>query len=141
YPSLLATVKLVACCILLATIGCSKSGPKTAPIRGTVTFDGRPVKDGDILFIPENKSLSPEAGRIVDGRYETRAKIGKNRVEISALDIGPNTQHLMGSPIAKNFIPDRYNLNSELSVDVSDASENVFPFELSSQAQGQRTGR
>lgn len=56
--------------LLLLLVGCGRSSYK---LSGTVTFDGKPVPKGEIVFMPD-----PEAGNrgpgvladIVDGRYE-----------------------------------------------------------------------
>lgn len=126
-------ISLAICLFLVSClIGCGPTGPKTYPVSGTVTFDGKPVKVGDIIFIPLDRKLGPEAGTISDGKYTLRAKVGKCRVEITALDIGPNTKYMNGSPIAENFIPERYNLESELTAEVSPDADNAFNFELHS---------
>ncbi len=128
-------LRFLLLCGLLAAIGCEQPGPKTYPVSGTVTFDSKPIAQGDILFIPENRALAPEGGKIADGKFQARAKPGTCRVEITALNIGPDTQVIMGSPIAENFIPERYNGESELTADVSATEENVFEFALQSSAE------
>jgi len=117
----------------LLLIGCGDAGPRTYPVSGTVTFDGKPVSDGDIFFIPADAGIGPDAGKIVDGVFDARAKEGKCRVEIRALDVGPDTPVIEGSPIAANYIPQRYNSDSELEVDVSPDGDNHFEFKLQSQ--------
>jgi len=63
--------------------------PKTAPISGTVTVDGKPLGEGTIMFIPKHPNKGP-AGRgiIRDGKYDEitayRTKRGGGAV------IGPN---------------------------------------------------
>ena len=116
----------------LFTCGCDQPGPKTYRVSGTVSYDGTPVQQGDILFIPENPALAPEAGKIADGKFQARAKQGTCRVEITALNIGPDTPVIMGSPVAENFVAARYNRESELTADVSATAENVFEFALRS---------
>lgn len=117
---------------LFVTMGCDQPGPETYPVSGTVSFDGKPVLEGDILFVPENRALAPEGGKIADGKFQARSKPGTCRVEITALNIGPDTPVMMGSPIAENFIPERYNQESELTAEVSETEENVFEFSLQS---------
>ncbi len=53
-------------------------------------------------------------------------------MEISAVEIGPDTPRVDGVPIATNDLPERYNVRSELSVDVEPNHRNVFDFELTS---------
>lgn len=120
--------------LVLAGPGCAPSGPRTYPVSGTVSYDGDPIVQGDILFVPADRSLAPDAAKIEDGRFHAQAKEGECRVEISALDIGPDTNYVMGSPIAANFLPERYNRQSELSVEVSAKDDNIFDFALTSDA-------
>jgi hypothetical protein len=123
---------LTAGLLALCLTGCGPSAPSTYPVSGTVTFDGKPVSDGDILFVPLDRRLGPDAGKIVAGRYATRAKAGKCRVEITALDIGPHTKYVDNSPLAANYVPARYNDESELTAEVLAGGKNVFDFSLQS---------
>ena len=56
-PGFLATVALAA--------GCG-SDANVAPVTGTVTYKGEPLKQGTITFVPENGR--PGNGKIVDGQ-------------------------------------------------------------------------
>lgn len=54
--------------------GCESSGPTTIEVRGTVTFQGRPLEGGSITFQPINVSdggpMRPAVGDIeADGTY------------------------------------------------------------------------
>ena len=117
---------------ILFALGCAPAGPQTYVVSGTVTFNDQPVVEGDILFFPANRSLAPDAGKIRNGTFSARAKQGTCRVEVTALDVGPDTQIVMGSPIASNFIPAAYNLDSILAAEVSATADNVYEFRLSS---------
>jgi len=110
--------------------GCGQTGPRTYPVSGTVTFNGKPVAEGDIVFIPPDRSLAPEGGRIVDGVFAMRSKEGKCRVEITASEVGPNTPRVDGVPLITNYIPARYNSRSVLSAEVAPDGENTFDFRL-----------
>lgn len=121
---------LIGLTILVSQQGCQPQGPRTYPVRGTVTYDGTLVSNGDIFFIPENTSLAPDAGKIDQGQFAARAKEGTCRIEITALDVGPDTPVIMGSPIAANYIPERYNRQSTLQVEVSATEDNVYEFKL-----------
>lgn len=116
--------------LTLLSLGCDQPGPRTYPVSGTVSFDGKMVSDGDIIFVPENVSLAPDGGRIAGGKFTARAKEGSCRVEITALDIGPNTPVVMGSPLAENYIPEHYNVESRLTVEVSATDKNSYEFDL-----------
>lgn len=73
---------LVAALALLATLsapgGCARraTGPKRFHVRGTVTFDGKPVPSGTIYFEPDASqgNMGPvSVVPITDGRYDTVA--------------------------------------------------------------------
>lgn len=62
-------------CWLLGTIGCGGGDPNRCDLEGTVTFQGKPVPAGSIVFEPDaakgNRGPQGFAG-ISDGRYSTR---------------------------------------------------------------------
>ena len=116
----------------IVSFGCEQQGPKTYPVTGTVTYEGKEVTNGDIFFVPTDPTMAPDAGKIEAGRFSARAKEGLCRVEITALNIGPDTPVVMGSPVAENYIPVHYNRESQLEVQVSASGENVFEFDLTS---------
>ena len=119
--------------LLLVFAGCGPGGPATYAVQGTVTYDGKPIKQGDILFIPDDAAFAPEGGKIIDGKYEMVSKGGVCRVQISALDIDENTEWISGSPIASNYIPERYNQQTTLTADVTAGGDNRFDFSLNSE--------
>jgi hypothetical protein len=110
----------------LSMLGCS-SGPRTYRVTGHVTFDGQPVEDGEILLIPEDKSISPDAAPIQDGVFDFKAKPGVKRVEIRASHA--IAQSAMG-PVMKEYIPPRYNGESTLREEVQPTDANQFTFDL-----------
>lgn len=119
--------------MLVTFVGCGPGGPDTYPVQGTVTYDGKPVKEGDILFIPNDASLAAEGGKIIDGKYEMVSKAGVCLVKISALNIDENTEWVSGSPIASNYIPERYNQQTILTADITADNDNQFDFALTSE--------
>jgi hypothetical protein len=81
-------------CLLLA--GCSR-GPRIAPVRGRVTYNGKPVTTGKIWFYPENGR--PALGVLAeDGTYTLTtdragdgALVGTHRVAIQSTTVGPGS--------------------------------------------------
>lgn len=57
-------------------IGCGGDGGPKARLSGSVTFDGNPVKSGQIIISP--KDGAPGHASIVDGKYDTSATGGKS---------------------------------------------------------------
>jgi len=113
-------------------IGCDK-GPTMATVTGSVTYDGKPVPEGDITFSdPENK-IAPDAGKIKDGVYTVSVKPGKKKVDIRASKLEKlpaGKKGAMGeTEMPVDYIPDKYNLKSELTADVAGGT-NKFDFTL-----------
>ncbi len=54
----------LAGCILWT--GCGPRRPRTAPVRGTVTFAGQPVPEGRIVFHPERLTVDPDRRALAD---------------------------------------------------------------------------
>jgi hypothetical protein len=122
-----AVALLVALC---AATGCGKSGPKMIEVTGTVKYDGKEIPDGDIRFIPEDKSIGPEEGKIKDGKYAVKVREGKNRVEISASRAVPGKKGPMGTEdLIESYIPEKYNSKTTLSAEVG-AGKTEHNFDL-----------
>jgi hypothetical protein len=115
------------------TVGCGRSGD-TYLVTGTVTLDSQPIKKGEILFVPEDRRLGPEAGSIVDGKYQCRVKAGKQKVQITASREVPGSmgQGFRGGPLLEESVAPEYNTETTLSVDVEPNDDNEFSFEVHS---------
>jgi hypothetical protein len=76
---------LMAAAVTLAGLagGCN-SGGGLIDIEGTVTVNGKDVKEGDITFAPEDKKFGGQGGKIIDGRFKMKARAGKNTVTFVA---------------------------------------------------------
>lgn len=119
------------CLLLLAfAAGCGSSGIPTYAVQGEVLVDGNPVEQGDILFVPLDGKLAPEGMRITRGKFSGKAKAGPNRIEITALEIGPDTVYVDGVPLAANFLPECYNRQSILEEMVERRHDNTYRFQL-----------
>ncbi len=117
--------------LLLALLpGCS-SGPRMHEVSGAVTFDGAPVPDGEIAFIPKDRQYGPDAARIKDGQFKLLVKEGSHQVEIHAarlVKLPPGQKGPMGeSELMRHYIPARYNAQTELSADITGPAELQFP--------------
>lgn len=68
--------------ILIVAAGCGQNGPERYDVSGSVTFAGKPVPAGQILFQPDTEKGNrgpATAVQIEGGRYDT-AKGGKGTV-------------------------------------------------------------
>jgi hypothetical protein len=69
--------------ILATVVGCQKGDKQThADVKGTVTFNGKPIDKGQITFAPEGRP--PSTMDIVDGKFTGQAMVGENKISISA---------------------------------------------------------
>ena len=138
---------IAALLLLTALFGCGggASGPPRATVKGNVTFDGAPVEDGSIVFLPATGTKGPASGGTIrNGAYEIAKDAGpvpgKYRVEIRASrTTGTNVIKGAGGategPSAggevtsvKMYIPKQYNAESKLVADiVADANTQDFP--------------
>jgi hypothetical protein len=125
-----ASVRAAVAAALLAVAGCD-STPKTYPVTGTVTLDGQPIPDGDIIFLPADTAVAPEPGKIVGGRYTLNARVGVKKVSISASKIIPGGARGGGNePVPEEYVPERYNDLTELTAEVVPDGTNTFDFRL-----------
>lgn len=120
--------------------GCSKqSAPERAMVSGTATYEGKPVEEGTIAFIPIEGTKGPVAGGVVqEGQYKISAAngpvIGKHRVEI--LGNRKTGKQMEAVPPAsgtvdeiEQYIPPKYNTTSTLTADIKQG-DNTADFDL-----------
>lgn len=90
--SSLTLALLASLCLCFS--GCSDRGPKRYRISGTVTYDGKPVPIGTVMFEPDSsKGNSGAAGltAIKDGKFDSEADGvgfigGPHRITVQAFD-------------------------------------------------------
>ena len=116
--TILTSIALSAVAFLLA--GCSNK-PPMGDVQGNVTVNGKPLAEGTIRFLPVNGDTPATGGAIRDGKFEVRVPVAKQRVEIAANMIDPEKTPPNATAdqiVMKKLVPDRYNLQSELELDV-----------------------
>jgi hypothetical protein len=125
---------LVAVGILVVFVGCGGSG--LTPVSGNVTLDGQALGEGTIHFAPADGQLQSQAAVIREGKYGTELQRTNYKVQIFAprpakvvakLDEnGPG-----GGPRMEELLPPRYNVQSELTLNVTGPTR-AANFELKS---------
>jgi hypothetical protein len=120
---LLISIGACLCTVVVAVLGCSK-GPPVGIVRGTVTLDGQPLKEGAITFTPLDGQSSTAGARIADGKFETRASITKHRISITSVVVTiPGGKKIDKFSDRNQFVetvlvPEKYNTKSTLEWDV-----------------------
>jgi hypothetical protein len=138
--------------LLLNVVGCGSGGPAVYPVSGTVTYNGAPVDNAQVTFIPENGA--PGMGQTdASGKYQiaTRgqdgAVVGLSKVTITkisssgpAMPANPTPEDMIkaaeaakGKQQTEMMLPDKYGtaFSSGLTAEVtSNESTNVFDFSL-----------
>jgi hypothetical protein len=132
----------------LALPGCGHAGSDRCDVTGTVTLAGQPVDGGNIEFAPLAASQGSASGAMIQaGRYTIPSKTGlspgKYRVRIYWADKptlvdadesdappGAIKKNPARIPQVKELIPAKYNVESQLTIDVRQDGGNTFDFAL-----------
>lgn len=128
--------RLACLAFTLIFAGCNR-GPAMGKISGEVTMDGQPLKEGRILFTPEDGQGQTGGGTIADGKFLVEVRPAKMKVQINASKVvgkRPAYEGVPNSPmddIVQEIIPKRYNDQTELKQDVK-AGPQTVKFELHS---------
>lgn len=135
------SVLVLAMAMLLPASGCGRNDSlDLQAVAGKVSLDSRPLEHGSVQFCPVAKNGLMSGSVIAAGRYQiSKSKglpPGKYIVQISSADSsGVEKGPVLpgpGTPPLKELIPIKYNLNSELKIEVKSGGGNVFDFDLSS---------
>jgi len=79
------TLLFAAVLLTFGLVGCGEANVPKGKVTGTVSFNGKPVKDGYIVFHPTDGKGSDSGGPIVDGAYTLSAvPVGQKTVTISS---------------------------------------------------------
>jgi hypothetical protein len=113
--------------LALLTAGCGTSKPV---MEGTITLDGVPIEKGTIMLMPiDGKGQTAGCG-IEAGKYRMQASpgirqvlIGANRKDGKMPDpMSPGSGALIDRYV--NYVPERYNEKSELTVTIKPGLNN-----------------
>ena len=145
------TAFVFLCCATLCAVlaGCGPGFPETADVSGRVTYAGKPVPEGRVLFWPEEGR--PAMGKIEpDGTYKLTtfaegdgATPGVHKVTIKATKVhfpggGAAAAEAQGAssgqPVVQWLVPQKYERaeTTPLTADVQ-PGENTIDFNLPSE--------
>ncbi|QDT53697.1 hypothetical protein Pan44_17200 [Caulifigura coniformis] len=128
------SVFALTCAAGLLIAGCTggPEGPATVKVTGSVSFDGAPVADGDIVFRRASDQMA-YGGKIVGGKYEIETEPGEMKVEITARREVPGkftTVNVVKEPVTEMYIPKQYNTNTELTAKIELGPTAPIDFDL-----------
>lgn len=106
--------------LLPLALGCG-DGMNRVGMSGKVTYDGQPVVDGLIRFVPKAGTEMPlTVEPIKDGRYNTSTSggvpAGSYKVDIRAFHPDDPVPMGPGAPGRRQLLPPKYNNQTELEI-------------------------
>ena len=82
------------------------------------------------MFVASDKRSGNAKAEIVDGKYTLELPAGEKVVKVEASRfIGPEDKSLGVRP-RDQYLPDRYNVESKLSMEVKPQNENVYDLKM-----------
>ncbi len=126
--------------VIAGLTGCEDSTGRLA-VSGEITLDGAPLESGSILFtsigaeqlissgamIQEGAYYVPQEQGLLPGTYQVEISSPDQSAPMTTAAVGPDQQ---GIPIARDRIPDEYNVNSDKRVEVTRDGDNTFDFDI-----------
>jgi hypothetical protein len=110
--------------------GCGRAQRPTAPVSGVITYQGKPLDHGRVVFIHESgEATAADIG--ADGRYTMKAVVGHNALIVECRDLSGSLPRRGGGMFPASLIPERYgeHMRSGLSCDVK-TENNIANFDL-----------
>lgn len=151
---MLASQKCIPLLLAAALIGCGDSGPELGEVEGVVTLDGKPLSNAVVTFSPQGGGPNGIAKTGTDGKYQLMtagklgAVLGGHKVSIIVVPEDPPPMESIPSddpryqermnessatyrPPPVTPVPERYNVQTELTEQVESGS-NTIDFDLKS---------
>ena len=129
---LIPYVLLGLLCVTLSACQSGKLEPKKYPVSGTVTLDGKPVTENGLVYFKTIATGAIDGFDIKSGTFSGLTEPGERRVEIAVFAIKTVDLNGMKGETRESLIPDRYNMESTLTANVTPEGPNQFKFELTS---------
>jgi len=130
------TCCVLATVIVFATTGCGDSSG-LSKISGSVTFDGEPIEEGSISFMPAGGKGVAAGGVIKGGKYTAEVSPGELSVQIhgtKTVEKENPTEEEVARGLASEkveIIPAKYHQESTLKITVAKSGE-THDFDLTS---------
>lgn len=127
-------------------VGCGERPPTRSIVNGTVSYQGKPVEFGDIVFKPRSADAGKwfAQGKISGGKYTLDAEhgplAGENLVQIYGYKMtGRKRLDIAGKSLSEKpqminelvpYIPEKFNEASELTVEIKPGNNDKLDFSL-----------
>ncbi len=102
--------------------GCGKSN-SLAEVQGAVSWDGKPLADGVVRFVHLDGKGATSSATVTAGAFQAKLPPGSFRVEFSSPKV-TGRRKMYDTPespvveIVDELIPPKYNIRSELTLEV-----------------------
>lgn len=120
----------------LVSLGCNgqRPVPKSYPVQGEVTLDGKPMSSGEVVFVSVAEGIR-DTVKVADGKFSGEVLAGERKIEIRSYVAQEGNTKMYGAdaePSYVNVIPKKYNEASELTATVKESDDNSFSFAVTS---------
>lgn len=127
-PSRIAGKWMVLVVLTITALGCDQ-GPKQGQVIGRVTLDGKPL-DGTVSFEPVDGKGATASAFIQGGAFEASVEVGQKKIRFSVPKVVGKRRayETPDSPMIEDveeFLPARYNVMSDLMIDVKAGKQDV----------------
>lgn len=126
---------VLMCAVIFATflmVGCGRNGPERVVVCGKISYNGKPLTEGTVRFVPTETSQVPGAGApITDGMFRADINggvpVGTHKVVIEAFRTLPKrTADPFERPVRIPCIPERYsNANTPFDITIPPGSGEI----------------
>ena len=109
--------------IILCIAGCRRSDG-LLQITGAVTYDGQPLQNGTISFLPSDGRGPTAAAIIAEGNYSVKVAPGPKHVRIESYKVVGRRHYVPNDPtspmvdIQKQILPECYNTKTNLTREI-----------------------
>lgn len=120
-----------AALLALGMLASCSSSSQRGIVSGEVTFNGQPVQEGTILFEPEGGQGQTAGAPIKEGKFTAEVPVGKMRVRINGNKKTGRRYKVYDTPESPvvdevvELLPPKYNVNSELTVEVQKGEQQI----------------
>lgn len=108
--------------------GCS--GSSLGTLNGTVTWNGEPLKEGTVNFIPTDGTSSTASAPIKDGRFTVQLPPSKMKLQFSAPKPTGKKKKMYDTPdspeieIVDELLPAKYTTDSQITVTIKGGTQD-----------------